>query len=189
MGKCHENEDIKLKWEGYDAQAQTRSAEQYIRERQNKEKPFFLVLSWGPPHNPYHTAPQKYKNLYDPQKLTLRPNVPETDEKMVRIDLAGYYAHISALDEYVGDLLRTLREQNLEENTIFIYSSDHGDMLGSQGEKRKQRPWDESIRVPFLIRYPSQFGNQGREISAPFNSPDIMPTLLGLSEISIPDTV
>ncbi|MFI2857973.1 sulfatase [Paenibacillus sp. JSM ZJ436] len=181
--------DIKQQWKGYDAEAQTRDAQNYIRARQASDKPFFLVLSWGPPHNPYHTAPQQFREMYEPEKLMLRDNVPATAELDARRDLAGYYAHISALDEYVGDLLTTLMETGKDEDTIFVYTSDHGDMIYSQGDIRKQRPWDESIRVPFLLRYPSVFSRECKRIKEPFNSPDIMPTLLGLSGIAIPSTV
>ncbi|MCC2686540.1 MAG: sulfatase, partial [Paenibacillaceae bacterium] len=182
------DEPVKLLWEGYDAQAQTRSAIDYIKGR-DKEKPFLLVLSWGPPHNPYQTAPQQFQELYDAEKLTVRPNVPAELAESVRGDLAGYYAHISALDSYVGELASTLEEEGIAEDTIFVYASDHGDMLGSLGQRRKQRPWDESIRVPFLLRYPRLFGREGRKVGMPFNSPDIMPTLLGLSGLDVPATV
>ncbi|GGD56054.1 sulfatase family protein [Paenibacillus nasutitermitis] len=182
----YSDEPIQLKWDGYDAEAQTRDAQQYIRDQ---KEPFFLVLSWGPPHNPYHTAPERFKAMYEPAKLTIRPNVPPDAGDAARQDLAGYYAHISALDEYVGDLLETLRETGLEENTIFVYASDHGDMNGSQGTMRKQCPWEESIRVPFILKYPAVLGRQPKVIEDPFNSPDIMPTLLGLCDIPIPQTV
>lgn len=181
--------DIKLLWDGYDAQAQTRCAQDYIRDRRGQRKPFLLVLSWGPPHNPYETAPAEFRALYDPDALTLRPNVPDSMRARSARDLAGYYAHISALDACVGDLWDTLRTEGIEENTIFVYASDHGDMLGSQGEVRKQRPWDESILVPFLLRYPALFGEGPAEIPVPFNSPDIMPTLLGLADLPVPPTV
>ena len=64
-------------------------------------------------------------------------------------------------------------------------------MLGSQGQppKQKQRPWDESILVPFLLRYPEACGNQGRKVTTPINTPDILPTLLSLAGIAIPDTI
>jgi arylsulfatase A-like enzyme len=178
----------KLFWEGYDAIAQTHDAAQYIRDR-DPEKPFLLLLSWGPPHNPYDAAPEAFKRLYDPEKIVLRPNVPDDYEKLARTELAGYYAHCSALDACVGDLLRTLREQGLEENTLLVFTSDHGDMLGSQGQHRKQRPWDESIRVPFLLRYPARFGHQPRRVEALLDAPDIMPTLLGLAGLPIPASV
>lgn len=182
------NDNEKKQWEGYDPTAQTRDAAEYIRGR-SKEKPFLLVLSWGPPHNPYETAPQEYKDLYSPESIILRPNVPETMAGEARQWLAGYYAHCSALDACLGQLLDTLRETGLEENTLFLFTSDHGDMLGSQGEQRKQRPWDESIRVPFLLRCPEGFGRQAERNDVPISAPDILPTLLGLCGIAVPETV
>jgi len=183
------DDPTKRMWEGYDAIAQTRDAQQYITEHANQEKPFILFLSWGPPHNPYRTAPRKYREMHDSKGIVLRPNVPEESRNSARKDLAGYYAHISALDDCVGDILKTLDKTGLADNTIFVFTSDHGDMLGSQGEVRKQRPWDESIRVPFLLRYPRAHGRTGKTIDMPINTPDIMPTLLGLSGITIPQTV
>jgi arylsulfatase A-like enzyme len=175
-------------WQGYDAEAQTRAAQTYIRQR-SKDRPFLLVLSWGPPHNPYQTAPQQFREMYRAEDILLRPNVPVENAQTAQKQLAGYYAHISALDQYLGELQETLREEGIEDETIFVYTSDHGDMLWSQGEQRKQRPWDESILVPFLLSYPAVFGTAGKAVSVPFNSPDIMPTLLGLCGIPIPAAV
>ena len=165
-----------------------KAAQRYI-ETHSGQTPFLLVLSWGPPHNPYQTAPQKYRTLYNPAHLTLRPNVPAEREAQARIELAGYYAHITALDDLIGDLLESVNQAGIADDTIFVVWSDHGDMLHSQGEVRKQRPWEESIRVPLLIRYPRLSGNQGQLIDAPINTPDLMPTLLGLCDLPIPDTV
>ena len=182
------DEDVKLKWEGYDAIAQTREAMRYIREHASGG-PFALFLSWGPPHAPYHTAPEKYRERFSAAEIKLRPNVPEKLQAQARKSLAGYYAHIAALDDCIGDILQTLKDLSLEDNTIFVFTSDHGDMLYSQGGQKKQKPWDESILVPFLLRYPAALGRRGKTIEMPINSPDIMPTLLGLSGIEIPDTV
>ncbi len=183
-----DDDDTKLKWNGYDAIAQTQAAQQYIREHACGE-PFVLFLSWGPPHNPYETAPEKYKKLFANKNLKLRLNVPKNLEQKAREDLAGYYAHIAALDGCFGDIIQTLSETGLEDNTIVVFTSDHGDMLYSQGMQRKQCPWDESIRVPFLIRYPAELGKKGKTIDMPIDTPDVMPTLLGLSGVDIPDTV
>jgi arylsulfatase A-like enzyme len=175
-------------WAGYDAVAQTREAQAYIR--QHSRSPFVLFLSWGPPHDPYQTAPEEYCQIYaDPSVIYLRPNVPEPLREKARQELAGYYAHIAALDNCVGDLLGTIKECGIEENTIFVFTSDHGDMLHSHGQTKKQKPWDESVRVPFLLRYPAALGMMGRTIDMPINTPDIMPTLLGLSGITIPGSV
>ena len=176
----------RLTWSGYDVRAQTDDARAYIRTRASGSKPFILVLSFGPPHNPYQTAPKKYRELYNDKKLKLRENVPPSARGRARKDLAGYYAHISALDACVGDLLDTIDKAGISDNTIFVFTSDHGDMLGSRGMSRKQKPWDESIMVPFLLRYPAA---KPRAIDMPISTPDIMPTLLGLSGIKIPKSV
>lgn len=180
--------DERLQWPGYDAIAQTHEAQGYIREHA-QAGPFALFLSWGPPHNPYETAPEECRRRVAPERLTLRPNVPHDAGNRARTDLAGYYAHILALDGCLGELRRTLLETGIEQDTIFVFTSDHGDMLFSQGEERKQRPFDEAIRVPFLLRYPARLGAGARRVSAPINTPDIMPTLLGLCGVSIPGSV
>ena len=151
--------------------------------QQTKDNPFILFLSWGPPHEPYDTAPEKYQNLFKNKHLKLRPNVPGQFYEKAQKDLAGYYAHIAALDDCIGQIVKTLKETGLEDNTILVFTSDHGDMLFSQGWEKKQRPWDESILVPFVVHYPAGLGTRGRKIDMPINSPDIMPTLLALSRV------
>ena len=178
-----------LVWEGYDAIAQTKDAKQYIEKHKNDSNPFFLVLSWGSPHGPYHTAPEKYKNLYDPENLHIRPNVPEEIQNKVRNDLAGYYAHCSALDDMIGMLRKTLAETGLMDNTILLFTSDHGDLLGSHGYYKKQQPYEESIHIPMLYYIPEKLGGQPLKLDALINSEDIMPTLLGLCDVEIPKTV
>ncbi len=197
--------DQKLHWDGYDAIAQTEDAIDYIRQRSNHSEseaqaPFLLMLSWGPPHAPYQTAPDQYRQLYRPEDVILRPNVPESMADQARVDLAGYYAHSTALDDCIGRLLSSLDQAGIAEDTIFVFTSDHGDMLGSQGLTKKQKPWEESIRIPFLLRYPklevsrpgatTTHTSAGREVSdVLIDVPDFMPTLLGLADLPIPDTV
>lgn len=172
-------------WEGYDAIAQTRDAEEYIQKRDQK-KPFLLVMSWGSPHDPYFTAPEKYRAMFDEAKIKLRPNVPEEKAAEARKTLAGYYAHCAALDDCLGSMLKTLTDEKLAGDTIFVFASDHGDLHQSQGQHHKQRPWDESIRVPFLVRAP---GVAARAVDGVIDAPDIMPTLLGLAGLPIPKGV
>lgn len=179
----------KLKWPGYDALAQTRDAQQYLRDHAKSAKPFLLFLAWGPPHDPYQLAPAKYRALYDPAKLSLRPNVPKSIAAKARRNMAGYYAHCTALDDYLGDLRATLQEAGLEQNTLLIFTSDHGDLLGAHGGSNKQQPYDEAIRIPLLLRWPAGLGSAARRLDALFNSEDFMPTLLGLCQAPIPSTV
>jgi arylsulfatase A-like enzyme len=179
----------KLSWPGYDAFAQTADAKSYINQHANGTKPFFLLLAWGPPHNPYETAPEEYKRLYHAEDLKLRQNVPLSVAERTRKDLAGYYAHCSALDHCIGELWQTLKDSGIEQDTILIFTSDHGDMLGSQANVRKQRPWEESVRTPLLIHYPAAFTGGAKQSGALINAEDLMPTLLGLSHVKIPKTV
>jgi arylsulfatase A-like enzyme len=180
------NRTMKM-WDGYDAIAQTKDAIIYLKNRK-QEKPLFLMLSWGPPHPPYNSAPEEFKNLYNLKTLHKRDNVPIEAGRFHR-DLPGYYAHISAIDSCIGMLRKAIDECNMRSNTIFIYTSDHGDMLGSQGVYEKQSPWDESIHVPFLMRYPFKYGDKGSYMHTPMGAADIMPTLLSLCDLPVPDTV
>jgi len=179
----------KLKWQGYDAIAQTKDAQQYLKDHAKAEKPFLLWLAWGPPHNPYETAPAKYRALYSPEKIELRANVPQADQAKARKELAGYYAHCTALDDCFGELLQTLDATGLAENTIVVFTSDHGDMLWSQDQQRKQRPWEESVRIPMLFRLPTSLNINPQHNATTINSEDVMPTLLGLCSRPIPKSV
>jgi arylsulfatase A-like enzyme len=179
----------KLTWKGYDAFAQTEDAKNYIKKHTNGPKPFLLLLAWGPPHSPYHTAPEEFRKMYRPADIKLRANVPAESAQKARADLAGYYAHCTALDRCVGELWQTLKDAGLEQDTIVVFTSDHGDMHGSQGNIKKQRPWDEAIRTPLLIHYPAAFGQAEKDFGALINSEDLMPTILGLCKVNIPKSV
>ena len=172
----------RLYWEGYDAIAQTRMAVEYIEEMRGQHQPFCLFLSWGPPHNPYREAPAEYLARYDPASIRLKPNC-EDDSPENRAGLAGYYAHVTALDTCLARL-----RASVDDETIFVFTSDHGDMLGSHGVYRKQWPWAESARVPFLLACPEQ-ASEGLRVAAPFNVTDVMPTLLELARLDVPETV
>ena len=178
----------KQMWKEYDALAQTNDVCDYLRAHDKGAKPFLMFLAWGPPHNPYESAPAKYRALYSPKNLKLRENVPADKAEATRKDLAGYYAHCSALDDCMGQIMQTLQDTGLADNTILMFTADHGDMLGSQGMQRKQRPWDESIRVPMIIRWPKG-GIKPGKLTAPMNIEDVMPTLLSLNGIAIPPSV
>ena len=176
-------------WPGYDAIDQTEDACRFMEERSSTSDPFFLTLALGPPHFPLDTAPDRYKALYEERDLQLRPNVPEEFREEAIADLRGYYAHIAALDDCLARLLGTLESNGIAENTIVVFTADHGDMMRSQGLRTKHVPWDESIRIPFLLRYPQKLGNDGQDIRTVLNTPDIMPTLLGMAGLPVPDGV
>lgn len=184
------DDPTKRRWDGYDAYAQTDDAIDYLRERADSNAPFLLFVSYGGPHFPHHNAPPDLQALYEPDDIELRPNVPDEAAAQSRKELQGYYAHCTAIDSCVGRLAEALDELDLARDTILVFTSDHGDMHGSHGKrsKRKQLPWDESLRVPFLLRYP-HVSEHGRVESTPINTPDILPTLLSLCSTAIPETV
>jgi arylsulfatase A-like enzyme len=169
----------------FEAEALADVAEEFIRA--NQAKPFFLMLSLGPPHDPYG-APEKYVRLYDPEKLTMRPNWKEGVPHAGRKEIAAYYAAITAIDDQIGRLMRLLNDLALERDTIVVFTSDHGDMLGSQGQRLKRKPWEESIRVPGIIRYPARVKG-GRRTDALLSHVDLTPTLLSLCGVAIPKDV
>lgn len=151
--------------------------------KQKDARPFFLTVQLGPPHDPYK-APAEYARLYDPAKLKLRENW--RDVKMgSRADLAQYYAMITAVDDQVGRLLKTLDELKIADDTVVVFSSDHGDMLGSQGLRLKRKPWEESIRVPGIVRYPRRTRG-GRVSEVIFSHVDFAQTFLGLAGVKAP---
>jgi len=183
------NDSTPKTWNGYDTFEQTDAAINYINSKKNVNNPFLLMLSWGTPHNPYDSAPKKYRDMFNPDDMELRPNVPENIATKVRKDIAGYYAHIVALDDMVGKLIQNLKSNNQLDNTIIVFTSDHGDLLGSQGAYRKQQPFDESVRVPMLVHIPKYLGIKPGKREAILNSEDILPTLLSLCQINIPEPI
>jgi len=150
-------------------------AQQFIE--QDDERPWMLMLSWAGPHKPFE-APERFQHFDHVQAL---PNV----RKGPKPDLAGYHAMIEALDSEAGRLLAHLEQQGLADNTIVVYTSDHGSLLGSHGMGGKELPFDGSTRVPFLVRWPGRIA-EGQTFAPPLGTPDILPTLAGLAGLPVP---
>jgi arylsulfatase A-like enzyme len=176
------DQNVPIVSEKYEPEFWTDVAVEFLKEPH--DKPFFLMLAPGAPHDPY-VAPENYMERYDPQKLTMEPNWVEGTPGGGRKEIAGYCAAITAIDDQVARLMQTLRDRKLEENTIVLFSSDHGNMLGSQGKILKRKPWEESIRVPGILRYPGVVP-AGKTTDALFSHVDFAPTLLSLCGLPIP---
>lgn len=175
-------------WEGYSPFAVSKASQNYIGSQKESDNPFFLFVALAAPHFPHNSAPEEYKALYPREKLKLNPNVPEAIHEKIKNELMGYYAHCTATDKAIGELLNKLNELDMMDNTIVVFTSDHGEMMGAQGIKatQKQVPFIESVNVPFLIHTPEMTG-QGKKIETPITTPDISSTLLSLAGIAIPD--
>jgi arylsulfatase A-like enzyme len=183
--------DEKYYWEGYSPYAETDDAISYIRQHAESDNPFLMVLSWGAPHFPHHTAPEEWQQVFSPEEIVLQANVPDGMIESAKKESVGYYAHILALDNCMGRLQKAMDEAGITDNTILVFTSDHGEMMGSHGvrPRQKQVPWAESVKVPFLLRYPDRFGNKKKVVEAPINSPDILPTLLSLAGLHVSDGI
>jgi arylsulfatase A-like enzyme len=179
-------EDGEKRWEeGYQPAIQTDLSLEFLDE--DGAAPFFLFLSWGPPHGP-REAPPEYHQRYDPDDLKLRPNVPAERADQAREDLADYYAAITSLDDQIGRFLDALDERELADDTAIVFTADHGDFLGSHGRYGKGSPLEESSHVPLLVRYPRAV-DAGRRTDAFATVNDLMPTLLSLCDVPIPEAV
>jgi arylsulfatase A-like enzyme len=178
--KYYLNDDPHLIREvGYEPEIQTDLAIHYLQE--HGAQPFNLWLSFGTPHDPYDQVPQEYLDLYPPEKISLRSNVLSP----ARQAIAGYYAHISAIDACVARLLETLEQLGLSDNTLVVFTSDHGDMLWSHMLRNKQLPYEESIHIPLIMRIPWLANATGINESL-ISVVDLAPTLLGLCGLPVP---
>jgi arylsulfatase A-like enzyme len=155
----------------------------FLREKRSDTRPFFLAVEMGPPHDPYR-APAEYSKMYDAAKLKLRPNYQPGEGIPSPRLIAEQYAMITEVDDQVGRLMAELASLQLANDTIVVFTSDHGDMLGSQGQRLKRKPWDESIRVPGIIRYPDRVAHGATDTF--FTHVDFAPTMLGLCGLRPP---
>jgi len=148
----------------------------------NQGKPWALFVSMNPPHGPYHEVPERYRELYKNtpvDSLLNRPNVPDGKAGNIgRRNVIDYFACVSGVDEQIGKILEKLEETGQAENTIVVFTADHGEMMGSHGLLQKVVWYEESFRVPFIVRWPEKMkpGTNNLHLSVP----DLMPTLLGL---------
>lgn len=160
---------------------------EFIEEKSKGNKPWLFFLSWIPPHGPYASPPEFLKHYQG--RLKLPPNVPKgLPTEYARECLPDYYGMVESLDVEFKRILDALDKAGVAEDTIVCYSSDHGDMVGCHGYKAKRWPHEESVRVPFLIRYPRKI-EAGQVIADPFSTVDVYPTLAALAGLEQPKDI
>jgi arylsulfatase A-like enzyme len=177
---------------------ETDKALAYLRNEgnvRNPDAPFFMMVSYNPPHSPYRSTedcPEDAYALYAGKtlgELLVRPNADTTMTKAPSVRY--YFASVTGVDRQFGRILNALDSLGLTDNTIVVFSSDHGETMCSQGTNDpKNSPYAESMNVPMLVRYPGHIA-PGIDTQLIMSSPDIMPTLLGLAGLahSIPSAV
>ena len=173
---------------GYETDELTNLLIKYVKER--SAKPFFAALSVQPPHDPY-VAPAQFMERHTPGRVELRPNVPPVARvmEMARRNIAGYAAQIENLDWNIGRVRAALAEAGIADRTHVMYFSDHGNMLGSQGQFLKMTAYEEAIRIPMIIGGGQPQGYapwHSGFFNVPVNHVDIPATTLGLCGIAKP---
>lgn len=158
-------------------------------------KPFALVVSMNPPHSPYDQVPQRYLDLYkgrSSRELNPHPSVDwdkhYEDDKGPK-NAKSYFASVSGIDEQFGRIMAALDEAGLSDNTLVVFFSDHGCNLGAHGEHTKNNPFEESMRIPMMLRLPGIIAPHMDD--ALMSLPDLYPTMLALlgHKQAIPITV
>jgi len=159
-------------------------------------KPFALVVSMNPPHTPYNQVPPRYVEQYGKKTwkdLINRANVPlDRDTKAVRgakSQIKNYFAMVTGVDDQFGRIVRALDDAGLGKDTLVVFTSDHGNCIGSHNVPTKNVYYEESMRVPFLIRWTGVL--EPRRDDLLLSAPDIYPTLLDLMgfRTDIPEAV
>jgi choline-sulfatase len=174
--------------------------------RDDDERPFCFFVSFTHPHDPYIMT-SDYWNLYQDAEIPM-PKIPAlpfenldphsqrlwtmcaTDEfeitpEHIRTARHGYFASLSYIDDKIGQIIKALKDTNQYDNTIIMFTSDHGDMLGERGLWYKMSMFDSSARVPFLVHAPKYFAT--RKISEVISLVDLLPTLLDMADSAIPE--
>ncbi|MEM7029385.1 MAG: sulfatase [Chloroflexota bacterium] len=197
----HTDSPEKIVIPGYEPDGQTTLAIEKLTEAAVNDQPFALFLSLGTPHDPWGSdnVPAEYLARFQDTSFSLPPNYKPQDDpygdKWASLSEAErdalpewmrvYYAMTANLDWNVGRLLDAIDQLGLNDNTIVVFTSDHGEMFGAQGRRAKNIFYEEAVRVPFLIRWSGHTAS-GESCDALLNTPDIMPTLLSLLELRIP---
>jgi arylsulfatase A-like enzyme len=164
----------------------------------NKDKPFFIGVGFYRPHVP-EVAPRKYFDLYPLSSIKVADQDPEMLAKVLvaskawtpdnfgmtvdqqREMIRAYYAATSFMDAQVGRVLDALRDLGLEDDTIVVFTSDHGFMLGEHGQWMKNILWEPSARVPLIVRVPGKHNAAGKRSPRTVELLDIYPTLVELA--------
>lgn len=172
-------------------------------KKMNPDKPFSLTCSFGPPHPPF-VVPKQYADLYNPADLSVPLSINDdlqnapyqrnntafdlryTDSQMMQQMKQVYYAMVTQVDEWVGKLLDELDRKGLSENTLVVFVSDHGEMMGDHGLNSKMKMYEGSAHIPMIMRYPAKI-TAGTKVAAPVSHHDIFATILDYTGMKIPE--
>jgi arylsulfatase A-like enzyme len=180
----------------------------YMDKVKDGENPFCLFVSYGTPHDPWSrgNVPEEYGTLFKAAEFEQPPNFsvepdphgdgwsngwlkgnPDKDKAWQSVQKwrRVYYAMTANLDWNVGRIVDYLEKNGLADNTILVFTSDHGEMFGGHGRMKKNIFYEEAARIPFLVRWPAKLQAEPKDI--PISAVDMGQTLLGLMNVDAPD--
>lgn len=158
--------------------------------REVEDEPFFLACSFTSPHGPFD-PPQEYLDRYRADALPL-PDVSSErfEESTLRRIIHHYYALCTFMDDLMGMVIQGLKQQGLYENTLIIFTTDHGSLLGEKGSIGKGRFYESVIRAPLILKPPhASFTQKGLVTKDLVEHIDLAPTILDYADLRIPDTI
>ncbi|TWD79461.1 arylsulfatase A-like enzyme [Kribbella amoyensis] len=171
---------------GYRPDALTDAAIRFVSKASTEDRPFMLFLSLIEPHHQNeldnYPAPEVYEDTYNgawlPPDLAALPGTAHQHAP-------GYYGQIKRVDECLGRLRDALTSLDLTDDTVLLYTSDHGSHFKTRNNEYKRSPHDGSIRVPLVVEGPGYSG--GRRVGTPVSTVDVVPTVLDAAGIELPD--
>ena len=170
-----------------------------------KGGPFTLTCSFDPPHPPT-VVQEPYFSMYPPEKIPVPGNIDDSmdespykekskkkdqlhyrDGKQIQNMRSIYYGMVREIDDWIGEILKKLADLGLADNTLVIFTSDHGEMLGDHGMHSKMIFYEGSVHVPLLMRFPGRI-KPGRVVEEPVSTMDVAPTILDYLGVRPPKT-
>ncbi|MDR1271044.1 MAG: sulfatase, partial [Planctomycetaceae bacterium] len=196
---------IEIPTKGWVDDVTTDYAIKFIEEQKLTGKPWSAVVGFKAPHGPA-TPPERNATLYEGEKARIVPNLnlqaiylekqgipfkkqPLPENGLVSVSY-GRFRCVKACDENLGRLMDALDRLGYAENTVVIYCSDNGYYTGEHGLGDKRSAYEESLRIPFIVRFPKLAGkNKGLVVDEPILNIDLAPTLLDFAEVAIPKEI
>lgn len=187
-GKLSQNHNIPSDSSAYLTDYLTDKAIKYIKTE--RTKPFFCLLSIHDPHMPFSTR-EPYASMFNKDSIPLPVNYYDTfpswgvykiSEKSYKKTVKQYLGMVKLIDDKVGEIIATLKKQGIYDNTIIIFTTDHGDYMGQHGLYSKNECYEEVYRVPFIIRYPAKVKSKV-VVDKIVSNIHVMPTILDMVKV------
>lgn len=177
--------------------------------KQGSGQPLFLKVSFARPHSPYD-PPQRFIDQYKGRDVpapfvgewcqekeyairqdasTAKTDAPfgNFGEEYAKESRRHYYANVTFVDEEIGKVIQALKDEGMYDNALICYVSDHGDMLGDHHHWRKTYPYEGSVHIPYLVKWPAAYGfEKGGRVEAPVELRDLLPTFLEVAGGKVP---